>query len=276
MPEGPEIWRQADALNEALQNQVLDDIYFAFDHLKDYEDRLVREKIRYVEARGKAMLIRFDNKWNIYSHNQLYGKWMVGPRGFDPDNNRQLRLALHSRDDSALLFSASEIEVLEDDELNDHPYLKKIGPDVVRSDTNIEDVLARFEDESFKNRKLTTLLLDQHFLSGPGNYLRSEILFKAGVPHTFRPRDCTPEQRRALAEATLTLARRSYQTKGLTVPPEMAEEWKENGESRKQYRFWVFNRDGQPCRQCGSEIQKTRSGGRRLYFCPQCQKNGKA
>jgi formamidopyrimidine-DNA glycosylase len=32
-----------------------------------------------VETRGKGLLINFDNRLSICSHNQLYGRWFVRP-----------------------------------------------------------------------------------------------------------------------------------------------------------------------------------------------------
>ena len=77
MPEGPEIRRAADQVERAIARQPLTEIFFAFEHLKPYETKLVTQEIRGVETKGKGMLIRFAQGLNIYSHNQLYGQWMV-------------------------------------------------------------------------------------------------------------------------------------------------------------------------------------------------------
>ncbi|MHC5831298.1 MAG: zinc finger domain-containing protein, partial [Nostoc sp.] len=34
---------------------------------------------------------------------------------------------------------------------------------------------------------------------------------------------------------------------------------------------WVYNRAGEPCRVCGTEIQRIRLAGRSSHFCSQCQ-----
>ena len=38
-------------------------------------------------------------------------------------------------------------------------------------------------------------------------------------------------------------------------------------------RLWVYDRAGQACRRCGSEIAITRQGdlGRTTFYCPSCQ-----
>lgn len=272
MPEGPEIKRAADDVAQAIAGRVATEVFFAFDHLKPYEEKLTGQKITAVEARGKAILVRFANGLNIYSHNQLYGRWIISPANTSPNTNRQLRLAIHNRHQSALLYSASDIEVLREDELDSHPFLSKLGPDLLDESVTIEHVVDRFMHKQFYRRRLTSLLLDQEFLAGMGNYLRSEVLFVAGVHPSLRPVDCSPHQIRELARAAVSLARQSYQTEGITNDLAVVERLREEGYNFDQYRFWVFNRGNEPCFKCGTPIIKDSAGGRRLYFCPTCQK----
>jgi endonuclease-8 len=114
-------------------------------------------------------------------------------------------------------------------------------------------------------------LLDQHFLAGVGNYLRSEILFVAGLHPALRPLDCDDEQLIALADAAVGLARRAYRHNGVTNDLQLARALKVEGQSRSRYRHWVFARGGRPCRQCGTAVLDTVVAGRRLNLCPICQ-----
>ncbi|MEZ4663235.1 MAG: endonuclease VIII [Caldilineaceae bacterium] len=272
MPEGPEIRLAADEVAHALVGRKAAKVFFAFDHLKSYEPILTGQTVLAVETYGKAMLTRFANGLNIYSHNQLYGVWMVCPVTAPPETNRQLRLAIHNVAMSALLYSASDIEVLNDDEVAAHPFLSQIGPDLLDPAVTVEMIAQRFMDPAFHNKKLTTLLLDQRFVAGAGNYLRSEILFVAGVNPTLRPKDCTSAQIQALARATVELTRQSYETRGITNDLTLAERLKAEGWAWRKYRWWVFNRDGDTCHRCGGLIVKDAIGGRRIYYCAECQK----
>ena len=142
---------------------------------------------------------------------------------------------------------------------------------MLNDDTDFDRVLAQYQNPRFQKRRLSTLLLDQGFLAGMGNYLRSEILFVAGVPIHYRPMDCSAEQRQKLAEASLALPRQSYQTGGITLEIEQANALKEKGAPRHLYRFYVFAKEGKPCVVCHTPILKTQAGNRRIYYCPQCQ-----
>lgn len=271
MPEGPEIWRAADNLNKALANRKIEEIFFAFEELKPFEEELTGITVNKIEPRGKAMLTSFTNGLTMYSHNQLYGKWMIRDRGETPDNNRKMRVAIHNEKKSAFLYSASDISMLKEEEVNEHSYIKKLGPDVIHPDTTQEDIIKRYQNETFINRKLTTLLLDQGFISGIGNYLRSEILFYAGVHPSCKLKECSEKQVGKLADATFKLSRRSYETGGITNDPEIVEALKREGSNRKEYRHFVYRRTDNYCHKCGSRIEEVKTGGRKVYFCPSCQ-----
>ncbi len=115
MPEGPEIRRAADRLEQAIKGKVLTDVWFAFPALQTYQQALVGERVIAIETRGKALLTHFSNGLTLYSHNQLYGVWRVVDSGTEPASKRVLRVRLAAADKTLLLYSASEIELLDAD-----------------------------------------------------------------------------------------------------------------------------------------------------------------
>lgn len=274
MPEGPEIWRVAVSLDDALSGREITDIHFSFDELSKYAHTLRESSITNVEARGKAILTHFDTDYVMYSHNQLYGKWFVKERGDEPVTNRQLRVSIHNKEHSAYLYSASQIDILTQEELTKHDYLRKLGPDLLHPDTTFEEILRQFQDEEFQNRKLATLLLDQGFLAGVGNYLRAEIMFYAGINPSVKLKKCSDEEKQKLAEASRLMAKRSYETGGITNDPEIVKALKRENAGRAEYRHFVYKRTGNRCHKCGTVVEEKKTGGRKIYFCRDCQLNG--
>ena len=271
MPEGPEIKLAADKIAKDIVARSLTEVSFAFEHLKSFEAELTAARSVSVTPKGKALLTRCSNQLSIYRHNQLYGVWYTR-RAYDyPVTNRQLRLAIHTEKRSALLYSASDIDVLDDDQIAAHPFLQKLGPDVLEATTTVEMVLDRLQSKTFHRKGFPALLLNQHFLGGLGNYLRSEVLFVAGIHPTLRPMDCSIDRLQKLAAALLELPRQSYATKGLTNSLAIVKQLKQSGQTRSQYRHWVFGRQDCLCYLCNTEILKDTLGGRRVYFCPSCQ-----
>ncbi|MGF1511909.1 MAG: endonuclease VIII [Myxococcota bacterium] len=270
MPEGPEIHRQADRLQRVLAGEIAQAVFFAFPHLRVRGERLPGLRITSVSARGKAILTAFEDGTVVYSHNQLYGRWLVRRLGTEIRTNRQLRFAVETDRHQARLYSASSIELLNGD-VNTHPYLSKLGPDPLGEGVTKVMIHDHITNPRFARRRLDGLLLDQGFVGGIGNYLRSEILFYAGLHHGRSPQNLDPKEAHRLSGAIHEMMFRSYGTGGLTNDPESVRARKADGALRKDYRHYVFGRAGRPCPRCCRSIERIEATGRRLYFCPACQ-----
>ncbi|MDJ0813907.1 MAG: endonuclease VIII [Woeseiaceae bacterium] len=271
MPEGPEIRRAADEIAKVLVGRKVMEAELLMPSLRMFEGKVVGQTVTAIDTRGKAMLTRFGNGLVMYSHNQLYGRWFAVSRGEHPRTNRQLRVALHTRTHSALLYSASDIEIFDESEESEHPFLKRAGPDILDASLTADTVAERLTANGFRNRALGNLYLDQGFLAGNGNYLRSEILWAARLNPLSRPGNVPKDALKRLARETLAIARRSYRTRGVTVPEKIARERRATGMSFEQYRFQVYGRDGQPCYRCDTTIDRFNSGSRSVFICPACQ-----
>lgn len=269
MPEGPEIRRAADRLAEAVAGARLTQAWFAFPELKRWEKPLRGTRIESITPHGKALLTRFDNGHTLYSHNQLYGVWRVAAPGERPDSARSLRVALETERAAILLYSASDVSMWRSEDVHTHPFLSKLGPDVLDPALDAQAVAARLRDPRFAGRALGALLLDQGFLAGMGNYLRSEVLFAAGLRPQRKPRELDAAQIRTLARELLAIPRRSYATRGIEPAGGMRADYSTN--TPDGFRFAVFDREALPCPSCGARIQRLESGSRRLYLCPRCQ-----
>ena len=272
MPEGPEIRLAADKIAAVLEDNIVEEVSFGQPKMQRYAEDFCGQIITHVETRGKAMLTHFDNGYTIYSHNQLYGVWKVAKRGKFPKTNRTLRLALHTNTHSALLYSASDISVWLTEDIEQHPFLARIGPDILSETLQWRTVAKILESKEFSGRGLSAVYLDQAFIAGIGNYLRSEILFDAGIHHDRKAKDLSKAELGKLARSTLLMGRRSYETKGYTVTPSLAKKLKKTKKPYENIRFMIFNRDGLPCRNCDTMIIREERNSRRIYWCPNCQK----
>lgn len=263
MPEGPEIRRAADTLAAAILNQPLRDVWFAFPQLQHYQAELIGERVTAIETRGKALLTHFSNGLTMYSHNQLYGVWKVAAAGETPATKRDLRVRLETAQQAILLYSASDITLGPRGEIEQHPFLQRIGPDVLDERLTAQQVAERLLSPPFRRRQLGGMLLDQAFLAGLGNYLRAEILWQAQLAPQHRPQDLTPEALQRLAQALLAVPRLSYHTRGQV---------NDDRHHGALFSFKVFHRSGEPCPRCGAMNEKTMLSSRPFYFCPVCQR----
>jgi len=276
MPEGPEIRRAADELDRALRGQRALAVEFHTPALRRHGPRLTGQRIESVTPRSKAMLIRFAGGATLYSHNQLYGRWCVLRAGHTPPVGLALRVLIRTRAHTALLFSATDIALLDDAGVAAHPYLNRLGVDLLDPGTTRALVRVQAQAGAFQRRSLASLLLDQGFYAGLGNYLRSEILYVARLRAGDRLGALDERTRERLADTALDLTRQAYRTRGVTNDLARVTRLKRAGVAFADYRHHVFDRAGSPCWDCGTLIVRTDVGGRGIYSCPSCQPEASA
>lgn len=261
MPEGPETHRIADLLREAIAGDVLTDVRFVDPKLKTFQKKLRGHAVQTIEARGKALLTAFEGGWTIYTHSQLFGFWRIDDGAEPPHNATLPRMELRTARSRARLFAAPQVQVWPTDAIDTHPFLRKLGPDVVARGTSVRDMRRQLAEPHFAKRTLAELLLDQSFAAGMGNYLRSEVLHAARLAPTRRPSSLTGDETTALAKALLAEPRASYRAKSR----------KTGRHASPGYVFKVFEKEGAPCPRDGAPIVQVRLAARRLYWCPACQ-----
>ena len=103
---GSRIKRLSSRLKKVLVDKALADVDFTYRDLEAYNQELRGQKIVDVDSRGKALIISFSQGLSIYSHNQLYGKWLIVRSGKIPKTNRSQRLVIRTDRHSAFLYSA--------------------------------------------------------------------------------------------------------------------------------------------------------------------------
>lgn len=111
--------------------------------------------------------------------------------------------------------------------------------------------------------------MDNSVVVGVGNIYANESLFRAGIRPTVpahkvsRPRlaRLVDEVRSVLTEAI---------AKGGSTLRDYVDAAGEPGYF--QLHYFVYGRDGEPCRACGGAIRVRRLGARASFYCPHCQR----
>lgn len=225
-------------------------------------------KIARVYARSKAMLTEFANGTVLYSHNQLYGEWVLHKLG-EPLLTRQVRLIICTAAHRVVLYSATDFAWLKVGAEDRHPYIAKLGPEVLDDAVTARKIAARLRQ--FPRRIVADALLDQHVIAGLGNYLRADILFVARVNPLQKIADLSASELMRIANACKTLTRRSVQGRGVVQPRAQYQAARKAGTTFEAARFYTFDREGAPCRHCAAPIQRITQGGRGLFYCARCQ-----
>jgi formamidopyrimidine-DNA glycosylase len=123
----------------------------------------------------------------------------------------------------------------------------------------------------FRGRRLAVkaALLNQTLLAGVGNIYADESLFRAGIrPRRMAGRLTVAELER-LRKALVGVLRQAIDLGGSSVS-DYVDANGVRGFFQLEHR--VYQRNGQPCRTCGTVIRRIVVGGRSTHYCPQCQR----
>jgi endonuclease-8 len=268
VPEGDTIYRTAAALRPLLVGRV---IQAASARVPGpMIERVVGSQVTDVEARGKHLVVRFDNGLALHTHLRMGGAWhryAPGERWRRPRS--QARVVLEVSEHVVVCFNAPVAELLDERVLDHHPALVRLGPDLLAPVFDADEAVARLRARG--EVPLGEALLDQQALAGIGNVFKSEVLFVERLdPWTPVGELDEPRLRGLLATAERLLRANAGpgagpRTTTRTVP--MLEE------PCVGARLWVYGRAGRPCLRCRTRIQCRRQGrdNRLTYWCPKCQ-----
>lgn len=160
----------------------------------------------------------------------------------------------------------------------DPEVLSGIGPEPL-GEAFTEDAFAAALHRSRQAIKIR--LMDSSVVAGVGNIYANEALYRAGISPFRSAARLTPSEVRRLRDAVRdTLAEAIDVGSALTLDFRGGENglfyFGTSGERAVDpgaERFRVYDRTGQPCRQCSTPICRGVQGGRSSYYCPECQKN---
>jgi endonuclease-8 len=218
-------------------------------------ERLVGATVTAVEAAGKNLLIRFDNRLEIRTHLRLHGSWhryRPGERWRRPA--ARARLVIEVPGSVAVCFDAPVVELFEQRAEAVHPSLARLGPDLVREPVDVDEALRRLRTPGRAELPIAVALLDQRALAGIGNEIKNEVLWQARQSPFAAVGDLDDAALRELVDLARAVLRAGVRT------------------GRRPRH--VYRRAGRPCPRCGTPIRVERQGTdlpRLTFWCPRCQ-----
>ncbi len=274
MPEGDTIFRSARALNRALAGKRVTGFETALAPLASVDDNtpVVGRMVEKVEARGKWLLVYFSEDLILVTHMLMSGSWHIykaGERWRRPRSS--MRAVIRTADYEAIAFDVPVAKFHTARTLERNSMIPKLGPDLLGSSFSEDEaaarILARPEEE------IAVVLLNQQVMAGNGNVYKSEVCFLCQV-HPFR---LVSSLR---ADEISCLIHQSRKLLALNVADGVRDgiitysgARRTTGNSDPGSRLWVYGRQGQPCRRCGTAILSRKQGtqARSTYWCPECQ-----
>jgi endonuclease VIII len=260
VPEGDNLARISDVLRRSLVSQTVSD---ARGRGRVQFGRLVGSRVTGVEARGKHLLIGFDNGLTLHTHLGLHGSWHRYRPG---ENWRQAPsragAVVETAAAVAVCFDPTTVELMETRALAIHPALARLGPDASTADFDPDEAMRRLGSADRAQVAIGDALLDQKILAGVGNVIRSEVCFIERVD-PFRP----------VADVDVGARRRLLDRSAAILKANRGGGARVTTSSGTAGRLYVYRRSGRPCFRCGTLIaSRISAGGRRVYWCPSCQR----
>lgn len=270
MPELPEVEAVCRRIRPGVRGQAIQSARFLRPSIakpqdaRAMEETLAGRRIEQVSRRGKNILIHISGELVLHVHLRMTGNLHVVPSGEDIPASARFVVELESgksllyTDSRAIgrihLHTAQEVETL----------LGDLGPEPLSRAFTAQ----RFADSARASAQpAKTFLMDQRHVAGLGNIYAAEALFEARI-HPARKMKSLRRPRLDALHAAITgilrkavkLAAAEYQRPGY---------W---GEEEWDFPLQVYDREGQPCLVCGTQIRRITQGGRSTYFCPRCQR----
>lgn len=148
----------------------------------------------------------------------------------------------------------------------EHPLLHHLGPEPLGQDFSAPYLysLSRRRTQSVK-----AFIMDSRTVVGVGNIYASEALFRSGIHPLRRAGNISLARYGALVGAIRDVLNAALAKGGTTLRDFVG------GDGAPGYfrlELDVYDRAGEPCRNCRGRIRQVRQGQRSTYYCPQCQR----
>ena len=225
-------------------------------------DGLVLEGI---EAYGKHLFYRWDDRSVMHVHLGLFGTFRVHNGADPPEPTAATRLRMRTPGVCIDLSGPSDCSI--GDEAERDRIVARLGPDPLRPDADVTRFIRRVRNS---RAPIGALLLDQSVIAGVGNVYRAEALFVCGIDPQ-RPGRELSEAEQSRLWATIGIMLRAGVKANRIVTLHRAELGLPAGaRHRRGETTYAYQR--RQCVRCAEEIRWFALANRPCYACPTCQR----
>lgn len=270
MPELPEVETSRRGIAPWVEHQRVSDVIVRDRRLRwpvpeDIDMRLPGQEIRSVQRRAKYLL--FDTAaGTAMLHLGMSGSVRIidGDEPAGLHDHVDIRFAsgkaLRFRDPrrfGSLLWAERPYE---------HALLRDLGPEPLS-----DEFTGRYLHQAAHGRRVSIkpFIMNASVVVGVGNIYASEALFGAGIHPKRRAGRVAAARMDRLAEVIKAVLERAISAGGTTLRDFHGG----NGEPGYfKQQLDVYDREGRPCRRCGTPVSAIVLGQRSTYYCKSCQR----
>lgn len=276
MPELPEVELVARSLDALVKSRKIIAAELLRERLApenppdEFAGRLKNALINFVHRRGKHILFDLDNKNTLIAHLRMSGRFQLLP--IERDLPKFTHAIFYFEDETRLIFSDQRhfglMKIVETENLHEAKEIKKLAPEPFSEDFNADYFRAVLKTSK---KSLKEFLLDQTKVLGLGNIYAAEAMFLAKVDPQTPANEISVKKANVLLEKIRDVLSESIANGStLNVDPENIDGSYYGGGYENHWR--VYDRENEPCVNCGKLIVRLKQAGRSTYFCPRCQR----
>jgi len=270
MPELPEITVIARQMNEEIKGKRIAEIEVkqpknlnipVSEFTKTVEGKLIDN----VSSRGKWLFIKLDPSCFMLINLGMGAELLYfSPTRKLPEKYHFKLTFADKTGFTAHFWWFGYIHLVEENGLSNHKLTAQLG----KSATDKTFTLEYFK-ELLGNKKtgIKSFLLDQKNLAGIGNVYAQDIMFKAKLYPNRKISTFSEKEIIGLYNAIQDVLHRSIQLGGLAYERDF---YGQRGKFTADH-FLVGYKQGKPCPECGTTIEKIKTGTTSSYICPKCQ-----
>ncbi|WP_078552550.1 DNA-formamidopyrimidine glycosylase [Bacillus alkalicellulosilyticus] len=226
-----------------------------------FQNTLQGNSFTQIDRRAKYLLFHLQTGQVLLLHLMLGGWMYFGREEESPDRTKQITLSFQQE---SLYFIGLRLGYLHlFDQRQIEEKLKDLGPDPLS--LTAPDFMTLVKK---RRGVLKTTLVNQQFVSGIGNFYSDEICFEAGLLPMRTADSLTDEEIAKLFNSMQRVLQLGIQNGGYMDHPFF------HGDSLTGSFYQqanVYDREGEPCKRCGTTISKTILSSKKSFYCQNCQ-----
>ncbi len=271
MPELPEVETVVKSLRNLLNKPTISEVLVYWDKIianqsvTDFQRLLKNQTIKKIERQGKYIIVKLTD-YTLLIHLRMEGKFYYYKKPVLKEKHsyvifkftNQSELHYHDTRKFGKMYLYHKSEPL--------LALNNLGLEIW--DRAMSPVYLK---DKFKNKSLAikSALLDQSIIAGIGNIYASEICFLLKLDPLTPAKNLNLKQLEQLIIVTKDVLERAIVAGGTTIS---SFESSKGVSGYFQQQLYVYQREGEACRICGTTLLKRKINQRGTVYCPTCQK----
>ena len=218
MPEGPEVKRMSINISERIEGDKITEALVLGGkwiknppaNINEFQKNLP-SKVQNISAKGKSIQIYLENGWTIWNTLGMSGGWKDNQGKHShfsilTDKGKKIWFD-DTRRFGNLIFIKDQKDV--------QGRLNKIGPDLLNEDVSFDTFSNIIKRRGSK--PISKVLMDQSMISGIGNYIKCEVLYRSKISPWRLCQDITDEEMQDLYKYSLLVIKKSFDQGGATL-----------------------------------------------------------